>query len=178
MADSDAPYGLLARFDTADALREAVRHACDAGYADVDAYSPIPLDDVSHTLGQRGRRVLAIALVLGLASAAFWYALQDYSLHDYPFVAGGKPFTAWPPFMVVTFEMGVLAAVLIALIAMLLLNGLPALYHPVFNIDAFVEHSSDGYFLCIRASDARFDRDDTRDFLLGESPVDVTEVPP
>jgi hypothetical protein len=177
MTDSDRPYGLLARFESAKALSEAVRHARAAGYADVDAYSPIPLPELPPALGERGRGVLAAALVLGLISAAFWYALQDYSLYDYPFVSGGKPFHAWPPFMVVAFEMGVLAAVLIALIAMLMLNGLPALYHPLFNVDAFAERASDSYFLCIRASDARFDRNATREFLLGEAAVDIAEVP-
>ncbi len=119
----------------------------------------------------------ALALACGIASAAFWYVLQDYSLHDYSFIVGGKPFHAWPPFMVVTFEMGALATVLIAVIAMLLLNGLPALYHPVFNVASFGRSSADGFFLCVRADDPQFDAAALRDFLLGLAASEVVEVP-
>ncbi len=171
------PFGLMAQFASADALRDAVWRAREAGYTSLDAYSPIALSGVSERLGFSGKTVGVIAALAGMASAMFWYALQDYSLYDYPFIEGGKPFHAWPPFMVVTFEMGVLAAVLIAVIAMLVVNGLPLFHHPVFGVETFAKSSTDGYFLCVRSDDPRFDAVATRDFLLAQKVVEVVEVP-
>ncbi len=177
MASSDAPYGLMAQFASAEALGDAVGRARQAGYTRIDAYSPIALSGVAEKVGGTGRTVGVVAVLCGMASAMFWYALQDYSLYDYPFIEGGKPFHAWPPFMVVTFMTGVLAAVLVAVIAMLAINGLPMFHHPVFNVATFAKCSTDGYFLCVRADDPRFDVARTKDFLLGLPAVEVVEVP-
>ena len=66
-----------------------------------------------------------------------------------------------------------------AAIGMLALNGLPQPYHPVFNVESFRRKASrDGFFLCIEAEDAKFDRDRTRDFLLGTGAVEVNDVEP
>ncbi len=177
MASGDAPYGLMARFASAEALGDAVGRAREAGYTCLDAYSPIALPGVADRLGRNTRTVGIVAVLAGMAGAMFWYALQDYSLYDYPFIEGGKPFHAWPPFMVVTFMTGVLSAVLAAVLTMLVVNGLPMFHHPVFGAPNFERSSTDGYFLCLRADDPRFDVARTRDFLLALPALEVIEVP-
>ena len=60
---------------------------------------------------------------------------------------------------------------------MLAFNGLPLPYHPVFNVERFREHASqDGFFLCVEAEDARFDPQQTRQFLSGLGAVEVNDV--
>ena len=60
---------------------------------------------------------------------------------------------------------------------MFLLNGLPQPYHPVFNVSRFREKASrDGFFLCIEAQDGKFDRFETRDFLLSTGALEVNDV--
>jgi hypothetical protein len=49
-------------------------------------------------------------------------------------------------------------------------------YHPVFNVPRFTLASHDRFFLCIEASDPRFDREDTRRFIDGLAPRTVSEV--
>jgi hypothetical protein len=60
---------------------------------------------------------------------------------------------------------------------MLALNGLPQLYHPLFNAPNFRDGAStDKFFLCLEATDPRFSILKTRAFLERFAPVSVVEV--
>jgi hypothetical protein len=59
---------------------------------------------------------------------------------------------------------------------MLIANGLPQPYHPVFNVDNFARASSDLFFLCIEAEDEKFELEDTTRFLQGLNPQEVSHV--
>ena len=62
---------------------------------------------------------------------------------------------------------------------MLVLNGLPMPYHPVFNVKRFAEHASqDGFFLAIEAEDPKFDREKTRAFLQELGATEVNDIEP
>lgn len=178
MAEPSAPYGLVASFANAEALGEAVRRSQQAGYQRIETYAPLPCEAISQSLGHDDRKVPAIALGCGLAGAVIAYGLQYYSaVVDLPLVVGGKPFHAWPTFLVLAFEIGILSAVLGAVIGMLLLNRLPEPYHPVFDAPEFDRASLDRYFLCIHAGDAAFDARSTRAFLESLTPLSIDQVP-
>ena len=179
----DAPpatlYGLMAEFDTPDGLLQAAEKARLAGYRRMDAYSPIPIEELSEALGHRPTRLPILVFLGGLAGGLGGYGLQYWSLVSaYALNVGGRPFHSWPHFIPVTFETTVLGAALTAFVGMWALNKLPQPYHPVFNVPAFVRASTDRFFLCIEAADPRFDRDATWSFLEGLKPVGVSEVAP
>ncbi len=172
-------YGLLAEFDGPDELLKAARDAYAEGYRKMDAYSPMPIHDLSESMGYDKHRVPTIVLICAILGACFGFGLQYWvSVIDYPLNVGGRPLLSWPSFIPVTFELGVLFSAFGALIGMLILNGLPRPYHPVFNVPNFERASGDGFFLCIEAEDSKFDISETRSFLESLKAKKVDDVEP
>ncbi len=171
-------YGVMAEFETPQAVLEAVRRARQEGYTEMDAYTPYPVEGLAEELGLERNRVPFVVLVAGLVGAAAGFFMQYWSMAvDYPFNVGGRPHNSWPVFIPIAFEVMVLVASFAALLGMFFLNGLPRPHHPVFNVPRFVHASQDRFFLCIEATDPRFDRERTAQFLIGLRPNDVAEVP-
>ena len=172
-------YGLLAEFDGPDELLKAAKDAYSEGYRKMDAYSPMPIHDLSESMGYDKHRVPTIVLICALLGACSGFGLQYWvSVIDYPLNVGGRPLLSWPSFIPVTFELGVLFSAFGALIGMLILNGLPRPYHPVFNVPNFERASGDGFFLCIEAEDPKFDISETRAFLESLKAKKVDDVEP
>ena len=174
------PWGFAARFPSEDALKEAAESAYLAGYRQMDAYSPVPVEGLAEKLG-RGRKTAMPLIVLlgGIAGGTGGYFMQWYSMAvDYPYNIGGRPFHSWPMFIPVTFELTVLCAALAGVFGMLFLNGLPRFHHPIFGAPGIERASVDQYFLCIEASDPKWNQTETLRFLekeLGAS--EIVEVP-
>jgi hypothetical protein len=179
MAPAGGLYGLMAEFDTPGGLVEAATRARLEGYREMDAYSPIPIHELDEALDLRRTRLPRLVLLGGILGGAGGYALQYWSQQwAYPMNVGGRPFHSWPQFIPVTFETTVLGAAITCFVAMWALNKLPMPYHPVFNVPAFARASTDRFFLCIEATDKKFDPQATRRFLEGLHPVGVSDVAP
>jgi Alternative complex III, ActD subunit len=176
---SDPPYyGLMAEFDSAQALVTAAQRAREAGYARMDAYSPFPIEELAEALGVRASRLPLLVLLGGVLGCVGGYFMQYYAAAvAYPLNVGGRPYHSWPAFIPVTFEMTILVAAVTAVLGMLALNGLPMPYHPVFHIPRFALATRDRFFLCIEAADPLFDAQATRTFLETLSPREINEVP-
>ncbi len=172
-----AIHGIMAEFDTAEALIAAATRAHREGYRQMDAYSPFPVEELTEALGHPHTRLPLLVLVAGCLGAFLGFVSQYYvTVIDYPLNVGGRPLNSWPAYIPITFEVTILFAALTAVVAMVALNRLPMPYHPVFNVPAFARASRDGFFLCIEADDARFDREGTRQFLESLEPREVSEV--
>jgi len=169
----------MAEFDNPDELLEAARKAHDAGYRKMDGYSPFPIEGLAEAVGFHRTWLPLIVLLGGIAGAATGFGMQYYlSAIDYPLNVGGRPLNSWPAFIPITFELTILFAALSAVLGVLLLNGFPHPYHPVFNVEDFALASRNRFFLCIEASDPKFDREQTRLFLETLKPHAVSEVSP
>jgi hypothetical protein len=170
-------YGLLAEFETADALTAAAHKAKEAGYTLMDAYSPYPVGDAADALGYRKSEMGAVMFVGGLTGACAGFLMQYINnTYGYALNVGGRPYMSWPSFIPITFEMMVLTTALSGLFGLLALCGLPRYHHPLFNSKTFDRATRDRFFLCIEAVDAKFNLAETRAFLNGLQPLSVEEV--
>jgi hypothetical protein len=140
--------GLLAGFATEQAMEQAFARLRAAGI-DGDTYTPRRPENV----GARSRLPL-LMLLSGLIVAAGLFALQAYALGmNYRFDVGGRPLLSWPAYIPLTFEGGVLAAMVAGFVGFLVANRLPHLYDTIDEIEGFREASRDTYFVAIRAED-------------------------
>jgi len=177
-AVTPAPYGIVAEFETATDLVVASKAAYAAGYREMDAYSPYPIEEAAEAIGFHKTRVPLIVLLGGLLGGLSGFMLQYWiNVIDYPLNIGGRPYNSWPAFIVPTFEMTVLFAGLSGVFGMFALNGLPMPYHPLFNVDRFGAVTRDRFFLCIEAADPKFDLVNTQEFMMSLKPLSVSEVP-
>jgi hypothetical protein len=174
-------YGALAEFKTPAELYAACERVRDAGYTRWDAHSPFPVHGLDGAMGMKRSRLPWIILVFALGGAATGFALQTWA-HKvaYPLIISGKPYFAWPAYVPITFELGVLGGALAAVFGMFGLNQLPRHHHPLFDAARFSRFSDDSFFISIESVDPKFDVNGTRQLLqgAGASHVELVEDRP
>jgi hypothetical protein len=170
-------YGMMAEFPDQESLLHACENARDAGYRKMDAYTPVPIHGLTDALGWDDNSVQRIVFCSALAGLAAGFGLMYYiTMIAYPMNVGGRPWFSWPAYVPPTFETTILLSAFGAVFGMIIMNGLPSPYHPVFNNPRFIMASSDRFFLCIEADDPKFELAGTRKFLEAQHPVEVVAV--
>jgi hypothetical protein len=155
--------GLVAELSGAEALCAATRRLRDAGYRDLDAFSPRPVAGLDEILGLRRTRLNWVAFAVGMTMAGLAFGIQWFcNVWSYPLDSGGRPPFAIPAFIPITFEAGVLFASFASFFGLFSAIGLPRLYHPLFDVEGFDRASSNGYFLAVGRRDPKFDPEITR----------------
>jgi hypothetical protein len=176
-ATESKPFALLAEFESAEQLVAAAEAAVEAGYRQLEAYSPYPIDELPPALNLQPTRLPALVLAAGIASGLAAYGLQYWTtVIDYPLNVGGKPLHDWPAFVSVTFELAILGAAVAAVVGMILFVGLPRPHHPLFHSSLFARASQDRFLLAVEANDPQFDDRQTREFLESHGAQHVEEV--
>ena len=170
-------YALVAEFRTSGQLLTAARKTRQAGYDRVNAYTPMPLEELAEAM-KLPRSYLPLWVLIGAVCGAvtafgfqYWAAVIDY-----PWNIGGRPDYSWPAFIPITFEFTILCGALCGVAGLLITNRFPEPYHAVSNTPGFERASRDRYFLAIEAGDQRYDRQQTRRLLNSFAPLRVSEV--
>jgi hypothetical protein len=170
-------YGLVAEFSDAESLVKAAEQVCQGGYTRTDTYTPYPVEEVMDALGKQPSKLPWIIFAGGFSGGVGGFLFMCWCAGiDYAQNIGGRPLFSWPAFMPITFECTVLCSAFCAVFGMILLNGLPMPYHPLFNVEQFAKASKNAFFLGIEAGDPRFDLEKTKAFLQGLQPRGVYEV--
>ncbi len=81
-ADRHGVYGVMAQFETPEQVLEAANRAYSAGYRNMDAYTPMPIDGLAEAVGFRRNWVAPIVLFFGLCGAAGGFGLLWWIIGD------------------------------------------------------------------------------------------------
>lgn len=170
-------YGVVGRFGTPEEILVAAEKTRDAGYENIEAYTPFWIDGLDDNLGHAPTRLGWVVLIMGITGLLTGFFLQYWSMGSfYPVNIGGKPYNSWPNFVVITFELTVLFSAFTAGLFMLGRNGLPRPYHSIFNTPGFEDATRDKFFLCIEADGDAFDAEKAKTFLNSLEAEEVSEV--
>jgi hypothetical protein len=170
-------YGVMAEYESGQALVDAARTTMAQGFTKVEAYTPVPIEELNDIIHKKRTILPKLVLTGGLTGMATGFGLQYWaSVIEYPMNVGGRPMASWTAFIVPSYELTILFASLTAAIGMALLSGLPRPYHPVFNVERFSLASSDKFFLVIESTDARFDQRAATEFLRSTGAKGVYDV--
>lgn len=168
---------LLAEFRDPETLHQAVVHVKQARHRALDAFTPYPVEGLAEELGIGSSSIRIVMLAGGLFVAAFAFGLQWYSaVINYPINSGGRPLDSWQVFWLVPFEVGVFAAALCGVIALLRSCGLPRLHHPLFEVPGFERATQDRFFLLASPGPNDEAARNLRHMLEAAGAVVVTEV--
>lgn len=189
--DAGAPaklYGLMAEFDNPVDITKAAEKTRAKGFKWWDTCTPFPVHGLDKAMGIRPTILPWLVLGGGLTGTTAGILLQSFTnassfelfsgipgifVQGYDFLISGKPLNSLPAWIPVIFELTVLLSCLAAAGWMLLLNGLPRLYHPLFKSERFARVTDDRFFLVIEARDPKFYRDETEDFLRSLDPLSI-----
>jgi len=98
-------------FNDPDDLMAAAHKASDDGFQNMDAYTPYPIHGIEEALRIKRSWIPRAALTALLIGAFLGWRLQYWThVIDWPINIGGRPLNAWPAYVVIIFECGILAA--------------------------------------------------------------------
>lgn len=167
------PAFLLGEFAEPGPMLDTARALRQEGWQ-VEVHSPFPLEGMRQALGFEERIVPRAFLAGGVAGAFTGFGMQAYTNFAFPLDVGGRPLIAVPAFMLITFELTVLFAVLAGIGAMFVRNRLPRLHHPLFDAERFGLASDNRFFVSIALVDC--DEDAAHRALAARDPASIERV--
>jgi hypothetical protein len=167
--------GLLVGFDSEQALEQAMECLSAAGVGATETYTPRPKR--AEEGGPSGSPLPLVMFIAGMAGFIGFFLLMSYAdVRAYPIDIGGRPAFAWPAFIPIAFELGVLCAMTAGFFGYFVVCRMPQLYDPIDSCDRLPEASRDGWFVAVRtADDAQLER--ALGLLRGLAPSSVEEFP-
>jgi mono/diheme cytochrome c family protein len=158
--------GVVARFDTPEAVMKAAEAVRVAGFTKWDVHTPFPIHGLDDAMAIRPTILPWIVVVMAVTGFSVALGLQFFAnAVFYPFIISGKPTFAIEPCLPVCFEVTVLLSAFGAFFGMLGLNGLPKPSNELLRSAGFDRATSDRFFIAIDATDRKFEQSRSRAFL-------------
>ena len=133
---------VLGVLSTPTATAAAVRSIREAGFDQVDAYSPVPSQEIEAAVERGPSRVRGWTLVGGLTGVSLGYLMTIWMAYDWEMVVGGKPFASIPAYTIIAFELTILIGGILTVLG-LVVHGMmfsrpnAQAYRPSFSEDEF-----------------------------------------
>ena len=125
---------LLGVFEQPDHIANAARKLRDRGFTNLETFSPAPFAEVDDALIPEPSKVRRWTLIGGLTGVVTGYALTLWMANDWQIMLGGKPFSSFPPYTIIAFELTILFGGLMSLLGLLFHSGLPTTkIHPAYS---------------------------------------------
>lgn len=139
---------ILAEFAAPEKMTHALDALHAAGYRELETYTPFDMPRTTPALGLRRPLLPWLIALGGLAGGGVAYWIQWFAnAWSYPLNVGGRPVHPVPAFIPATFEGTVLGAAFVAFFGLFISLRLPALWHPVFEIDGFERATVDRFWI-------------------------------
>jgi len=119
--------GVLAVFEHADSVVDAVKALKAGGRRKFTVMTPVPNHEIADAIDDSQSPVRWFTFVGAVVGGSLGLLLCAWTSLDWPLVTNGKEIVSIPPFMVIMFECTVLIGGLTNLFAMLFFAGLPDL---------------------------------------------------
>ncbi len=131
--------GVLGQFVHVDGACDAIRELKSTGFQDLTVYSAAPNHELEAAIGDPISPVRWFTLVGGLTGCAAGFGMTIWMSRDWPLLVGGKAIAAIPPYVVIGFELTILTASLLSVLAVIFLSARKSLsgraYDPRFSDD-------------------------------------------
>jgi mono/diheme cytochrome c family protein len=171
-------YSITALFDSPDDIIHAAEKVAEKGYKKFDVNTPYPVHGMDGAMKLSNSKLGYVALVVGLTGAITAILLTYWiSAVDYPLVIGGKPFFSFPAYIPVIFEVTVLSASVLTVLAMFFFFfKMPNNSHPLHDTNYMRSVSSDRYGISIEAKDEKFDEHEVKNLFQELGAKDITPI--
>jgi len=163
---SGKAYAMCAEFAGPAAILGAARKLRDYGYNTLDAYTPYPVHGLIKGIGMTRSWLPWLTICGSAAGLGTAIAMQFFlSAYEYPLITQGKEYTSWEAFIPIMFELTVLISCATTVVCMILLCGLPKLFHPLDQYNRLGRATQNGFIMTVRANDIKYNTQATRAML-------------
>ena len=161
---------IIGVFEDEDQLLDVVHELHEKHIHIAEVYTPFPVHGLEHALHLKESRIPLVGFFGGLFGALFALWFQSYEItFSWPVNIGGKPHFPFPSFIPITFELTVLSASILMVIAYLYRNKL---FPGIFKELAHERQTDDVFVVLIESKDSEFNKK-VEDIFYGKGASEV-----
>lgn len=158
---------ILGVFDDEATLVDAFGKIKEKGIMPAEVYTPYPVHEILEGMGKK-TRITHAAFFYGLFAALGILGFLTYAaVIDWPLRYGGKPFNAFPSFIVVTIVATILSITLLTLFTF----SIRAKIFPGKKPEIFHEHATDSKFVIVLDKESLGTNEETVQSIIEEHGV-------
>ena len=142
-------------FPFKDKLISAIKKLKELGYQDLEVKMPVPDHDILDVLDHKPSKIGFITLIAGITGLLTGYIGPAWAHLHWNHVIGGKAIAAFPPFIVIMFELTILFGAVSTFIGLFIL-GRKRMRRAELDSEYDIRCSDDHYALIVATEESNF----------------------